>query len=104
MPFIVLISYQCKVYYFSIGPLKKQLKEAINSLADNLDQETRQVKYSIKEKKDLIVFARLFTKTDNSVLSRLLNYRTNSFKKNYFVFIVFFLGNPGGGDQCVQTK
>jgi len=26
----------------SIGPLKKQLKEAINSLADNLDQETRQ--------------------------------------------------------------
>ena len=100
MPFKVevLISYQCKVYYFSIGPLKKQLKEAINSLADNLDQETRQVKYSIKEKKDLIRFARLFSKTHNCVLS-------HSFKKKkYFGFIVFFLGNPGGGDQCVQTK
>ena len=86
MPFIVLISYQCKVYYFSIGPLKKQLKEAINSLADNLDQETRQVKYSIKEKKDLIVFARLFTKTDNSVLSR-LTIELIHLKKNWLYCI-----------------
>ena len=45
-PFLNQMNWSSKV---SIGSLKKDLKAAINGLAENLDQETRQVAFFFEQ-------------------------------------------------------